>query len=60
VTTHNSEFAELVFMLKPPGPLMDRANAMILHAEVARVSSKIMSVRPTPLPRRKGIVECDL
>jgi len=45
VTTHNSEFAELVFMLKPPGPLMDRANAMILHAELARVSRKIW-VRP--------------
>jgi hypothetical protein len=32
VTTHNNELAELVFMLKPPGPLIDRANAMVFHA----------------------------
>jgi len=29
MTTHNSELAELVFMLNPPGPLADRANAMV-------------------------------
>ena len=38
MTTHNSELAELVFMLKPPGPLMDRANAMIHHAVLRQMS----------------------
>jgi hypothetical protein len=40
LTTHNSELAELVFMLKPPGPLMDRASAMVFHARLRLLSKE--------------------